>query len=169
MTNSSITERVTESSPPFPLIDKHSHQKKFEKFWGEKIIIYLIRVITNPELVVQSTHSISSLKLTMEMDSGADSVSSTPRSVHHKHPLSDDKPLVRLMVSFGGKILPRPHDNQLRYVGGDTRIVAVNRSTSFSLLLSKLSKLLLTLKTHPPPPLLLLLILLSNTSFPTKN
>ncbi|KNA05599.1 hypothetical protein SOVF_188780 [Spinacia oleracea] len=80
----------------------------------------------------------------MEMDSGADSVSSTPRSVHHKHPLSDDKPLVRLMVSFGGKILPRPHDNQLRYVGGDTRIVAVNRSTSFSLLLSKLSKLLLT-------------------------
>ncbi|KAL2932183.1 putative medium-chain specific acyl-CoA dehydrogenase 2 mitochondrial [Bienertia sinuspersici] len=46
------------------------------------------------------------------------------------------------MVSFGGKIIPRPHDNQLRYVGGDTRIVAVNRSITFSLLLSKLSKLL---------------------------
>ncbi|XP_021726308.1 uncharacterized protein LOC110693501 [Chenopodium quinoa] len=78
----------------------------------------------------------------MEMDSGADSVSSTPRSVHHKHPLSDDKSVVRLMVSFGGKILPRPHDNQLRYVGGDTRIVAINRTSTFSLLLSKLSKLL---------------------------
>ncbi|XP_021719526.1 uncharacterized protein LOC110687218 [Chenopodium quinoa] len=78
----------------------------------------------------------------MEMDSGADSVSSTPRSVHHKHLLSDDKSVVRLMVSFGGKILPRPHDNQLRYVGGDTRIVAINRTSTFSLLLSKLSKLL---------------------------
>ncbi|XP_056688247.1 uncharacterized protein [Spinacia oleracea] len=43
----------------------------------------------------------------MEMDSGADSVSSTPRSVHHKHPLSDDKPLVRLMVSFGASINPQ--------------------------------------------------------------
>ncbi|KAH6764629.1 hypothetical protein C2S52_013594 [Perilla frutescens var. hirtella] len=45
------------------------------------------------------------------------------------------------MCSFGGKILPRPHDNQLRYFGGDTRIVAVHRHTSFSALLSKLSKL----------------------------
>ncbi|KAI3466623.1 hypothetical protein Pfo_023286 [Paulownia fortunei] len=45
------------------------------------------------------------------------------------------------MCSFGGKILPRPHDNQLRYVGGDTRIVAVHRHTNFSSLLSKLSKL----------------------------
>ncbi|KAJ6725102.1 OCTICOSAPEPTIDE/PHOX/BEM1P [Salix viminalis] len=45
------------------------------------------------------------------------------------------------MCSFGGKILPRPHDNQLRYVGGDTRIVAVHRSTAFSTLITKLSKL----------------------------
>lgn len=45
------------------------------------------------------------------------------------------------MCSFGGKILPRPHDNQLRYVGGDTRIVAVHRSSTFSTLLTKLSKL----------------------------
>lgn len=35
----------------------------------------------------------------------------------------------------------RPHDNQLRYVGGDTRIVAVNRHTTFAALLGKLSKL----------------------------
>lgn len=50
-------------------------------------------------------------------------------------------PCVRLMCSFGGRILPRPHDNQLRYVGGDTRIVALHRSaTSFPSLLSKLSK-----------------------------
>lgn len=48
---------------------------------------------------------------------------------------------VRLMCSFGGRILPRPHDHQLRYVGGETRIVAVPRSASFAALLAKLSKL----------------------------
>lgn len=71
----------------------------------------------------------------------ADSLASTPRSDHHN--LHDDalQPRVRFMCSFGGKIVPRPHDNQLRYVGGDTRIVAVHRHTTFLHLLSKLSKL----------------------------
>ncbi|KAM1245656.1 hypothetical protein ACFX15_036186 [Malus domestica] len=74
-----------------------------------------------------------------ELDSAAtDSIASTPRSDHPSHDLNSR---VRFMCSFGGKILPRPHDNQLRYVGGDTRIVAVQRTTSFSALLSKLSKL----------------------------
>ncbi|GAB2298743.1 hypothetical protein Dimus_032817 [Dionaea muscipula] len=74
-----------------------------------------------------------------DLDSGNDSVTSTPRShkptddPHHQQP-------VRLMCSFGGKILPRPHDNQLCYVGGDTRIVAVSRTISYSSLHSKLSK-----------------------------
>ena len=73
-----------------------------------------------------------------ELDSGAaDSVVSSPRPGYH---VSHD-PRVRFMCSFGGKILPRPHDNQLRYVGGDTRIVAVHRSTTFSTLITKLSKL----------------------------
>lgn len=56
---------------------------------------------------------------------------------HHDLPAS-----VRFMCSFGGKILPRPHDNQLRYVGGDTRIVSLpRRPISFSSLLVKLSRL----------------------------
>ncbi|XP_027346776.1 uncharacterized protein LOC113858359 [Abrus precatorius] len=67
----------------------------------------------------------------------ADSVASSPRSEHYH----DAPPRVRFMCSFGGKILPRPHDNQLRYVGGDTRIVAIHRSVSFSALILKLSKL----------------------------
>uniref|UniRef100_A0A2P2IH10 Uncharacterized protein MANES_16G019200 n=1 Tax=Rhizophora mucronata TaxID=61149 RepID=A0A2P2IH10_RHIMU len=67
-----------------------------------------------------------------------DSVASSPRSDQH---MSSHDPRVRFMCSFGGKILPRPHDNQLRYVGGDTRIVAVHRSTTYSTLLTKLSKL----------------------------
>lgn len=74
-----------------------------------------------------------------ELDSVAsDSVASSPRS---DYPTHDIQPRVRFMCSFGGKILPRPHDNQLRYVGGDTRIVAVHRATTFSGLLLKLSKL----------------------------
>ncbi|KAJ7968446.1 Octicosapeptide/Phox/Bem1p [Quillaja saponaria] len=76
-----------------------------------------------------------------DLDSVAtDSVASSPRSDYF--PSNHDLlPHVRFMCSFGGKIIPRPHDNQLRYVGGDTRIVAVHRSTSFSGLLSKLYKL----------------------------
>nr|GFB93208.1 putative octicosapeptide/Phox/Bem1p family protein [Tanacetum cinerariifolium] len=79
-----------------------------------------------------------------------DSVASSPRSDHldnNNHPprVYDDniaQARVRFMCSFGGKILPRPHDNQLRYVGGDTRIVSVLRhNTTFASLLNKLSKL----------------------------
>ncbi|KAF2303459.1 hypothetical protein GH714_018526 [Hevea brasiliensis] len=73
-----------------------------------------------------------------ELDSAAtDSVASSPRSDHY----GSHDPRVRFMCSFGGKILPRPHDNQLRYVDGETRIVALHRSTSYSSLLTKLSKL----------------------------
>ncbi|XWS15651.1 hypothetical protein CRYUN_Cryun34aG0019900 [Craigia yunnanensis] len=80
-----------------------------------------------------SSHHLS------ELGSTTDSVASSPRSEHHAR--HDAHTRVRFMCSFGGKILPRPHDNQLRYVGGDTRIVAVHRSTSFPALLIKLSKL----------------------------
>ncbi|KAL9991652.1 hypothetical protein Hdeb2414_s1276g01002251 [Helianthus debilis subsp. tardiflorus] len=74
-----------------------------------------------------------------------DSVVSSPRSDNLSVGGYDDttaQSRVRFMCSFGGKILPRPHDNQLRYVGGDTRIVTVLRhSTTYASLLSKLSKL----------------------------
>ncbi|KAI3755495.1 hypothetical protein L1987_55296 [Smallanthus sonchifolius] len=48
---------------------------------------------------------------------------------------------VKLMCSYGGKIHPRPHDNQLAYIGGETKILAVDRSIKFSVLLAKLSAL----------------------------
>ncbi|XP_057802802.1 protein PAL OF QUIRKY-like [Salvia miltiorrhiza] len=54
----------------------------------------------------------------------------------------DDQPAqnykVKFMCSYGGKIHPRPHDNQLSYVGGETKILAVDRSIKFGALLSKL-------------------------------
>ncbi|KAF9601585.1 hypothetical protein IFM89_020501 [Coptis chinensis] len=46
---------------------------------------------------------------------------------------------VKFMCSYGGKILPRPHDNQLSYVGGDTKILSMDRNIKFSNIISKLS------------------------------
>ncbi|KAJ0451632.1 hypothetical protein HanHA300_Chr15g0569741 [Helianthus annuus] len=83
-----------------------------------------------------------------QVSAAVDSEVSSPRSDHllvdnnRVHHDTTTQARVRFMCSFGGKILPRPHDNQLRYVGGDTRIVSVLRhNTTFSSLLNKLSKL----------------------------
>ncbi|KNA15263.1 hypothetical protein SOVF_099770 [Spinacia oleracea] len=48
---------------------------------------------------------------------------------------------IKFLCSYGGKILPRPSDGQLRYVGGLTRVVSVHRSISFSELMTKLENL----------------------------
>ncbi|CAN6550192.1 unnamed protein product [Malus baccata var. baccata] len=75
----------------------------------------------------------------------ADSLDSSPRS---RNTDSWDEPQppttrLRLMCSYGGHIVPRPHDKSLCYVGGDTRIVVVDRQTSLSDLSNRLSKTLL--------------------------
>lgn len=43
------------------------------------------------------------------------------------------------MVSYNGKIQPRQHDNQLTYVGGETKILAVERNAKFVTVISKLT------------------------------
>ncbi|XP_027106150.1 uncharacterized protein [Coffea arabica] len=48
---------------------------------------------------------------------------------------------VKFMCSYGGKIHPRPHDNLLSYVGGETKILAVDRNITFASLIAKLSSL----------------------------
>ncbi|XP_031400445.1 uncharacterized protein LOC116210634 [Punica granatum] len=51
---------------------------------------------------------------------------------------------LRLMCSYGGHIVPRPHDKSLCYVGGETRIVVVDRNViSLPVLSAHLSKTLL--------------------------
>ncbi|XP_024529965.1 uncharacterized protein LOC112346102 [Selaginella moellendorffii] len=45
---------------------------------------------------------------------------------------------IKIMCSYGGRILPRPHDGQLRYVGGETRILLWQRSISFGEMMAKL-------------------------------
>ncbi|CAH8267717.1 unnamed protein product [Arabidopsis lyrata] len=38
---------------------------------------------------------------------------------------------VKFLCSYNGKIMPRPSDGMLRYVGGQTRIISVKRNVSF--------------------------------------
>ncbi|XP_071688776.1 uncharacterized protein [Rutidosis leptorrhynchoides] len=52
-------------------------------------------------------------------------------------------PKLRMMCSYGGHIIPRPHDKSLCYMGGETRIVVADRHTSLSDLSSRLSTTLL--------------------------
>lgn len=77
-----------------------------------------------------------------------DSVNSSPRSREvdlenssWDEPISSANYKVKFMCSYGGKIHPRPHDNQLTYVGGDTKIFSVDRNTKYSGFISKLSSL----------------------------
>ncbi|KDP35020.1 hypothetical protein JCGZ_09308 [Jatropha curcas] len=75
-----------------------------------------------------------------------DSIDSSPRSRTTDSYLDDPPPLsskLRLMCSYGGHIVPRPHDKSLCYVGGDTRIVVVDRHTTLSSLSTRLSNTLL--------------------------
>ncbi|KAL5540335.1 hypothetical protein UlMin_042720 [Ulmus minor] len=79
-----------------------------------------------------------------------DSGDSSPRSREidfENPPPWEDQPhqlqnyKVKFMCSYGGKILPRPHDNQLCYIGGETKILAVDRNTKFASMVAKLSAL----------------------------
>ncbi|XP_004295498.1 PREDICTED: uncharacterized protein LOC101305739 [Fragaria vesca subsp. vesca] len=45
---------------------------------------------------------------------------------------------VKFLCSFGGKILPRPSDGKLRYVGGETRIVRITKDIFWHDLMQKL-------------------------------
>ncbi|KAM5553498.1 hypothetical protein ABKV19_025629 [Rosa sericea] len=44
---------------------------------------------------------------------------------------------MKFLCSFGGRILPRPNDGKLRYVGGDTRILSIHKGTNFEELMKK--------------------------------
>ncbi|XP_009775146.1 uncharacterized protein [Nicotiana sylvestris] len=44
---------------------------------------------------------------------------------------------IKFLCSFGGRILPRPSDGKLRYVGGDTRIISIRRNISWEELMKK--------------------------------
>ncbi|PWA70363.1 Phox/Bem1p [Artemisia annua] len=56
-------------------------------------------------------------------------------------PITTSTTTIKFLCSYGGKILPRYPDGKLRYYGGETRVLAVDRSISFSELLVKLGEL----------------------------
>ncbi|CAJ1931359.1 unnamed protein product [Sphenostylis stenocarpa] len=51
------------------------------------------------------------------------------------------KSTIKFLCSYGGRIFPRYPDGKLRYLGGHTRVLAVDRSIPFSELLLKLEDL----------------------------
>lgn len=84
-----------------------------------------------------------------------DSGDSSPRSREidsdngsHHHPVSDEIPpatsvagKVKLMISYCGRIQLRPHDNQLAYVNGETKILSIDRSMRFADFHSKIASI----------------------------
>ncbi|KAF7838282.1 PB1 domain protein [Senna tora] len=54
---------------------------------------------------------------------------------------SKHRTTIKFLCSYGGKILPRSTDGELRYVGGHTRVLAVDPSISFSELMVKIGEL----------------------------
>ncbi|RDX77196.1 putative serine/threonine-protein kinase SIS8, partial [Mucuna pruriens] len=44
---------------------------------------------------------------------------------------------MKFLCSFGGKILPRPSDGKLRYVGGETHIISIRKDISWEELMKK--------------------------------
>ena len=75
-----------------------------------------------------------------------DSHDSSPRSreIDPENGSWDETPSnykVKFMCSYGGKIHPRPQDNQLAYVGGETKILSVDRNIKFPAFMSKISSI----------------------------
>ncbi|KAL7101691.1 hypothetical protein ACP275_08G070700 [Erythranthe tilingii] len=64
----------------------------------------------------------------MEPSPPPPSATPTPAAISPRPPIPPCK--LRLMCSYGGHIVPRPHDKSLFYAGGETRIVAVDRRTA---------------------------------------
>lgn len=51
---------------------------------------------------------------------------------------------IKILCSFGGRIVPRPQDGVLKYVGGETRVLAVPRSICFRELKKKVEDMFKT-------------------------
>ncbi|KAL3651525.1 hypothetical protein CASFOL_004527 [Castilleja foliolosa] len=70
----------------------------------------------------------------MSTDGVAISTGSEPSSAP-----GSPKSRLKFMCSHGGKILPRPSDGHLKYVGGETRVLSVPRDIHLQELMKKLS------------------------------
>ncbi|OIW21118.1 hypothetical protein TanjilG_29774 [Lupinus angustifolius] len=48
---------------------------------------------------------------------------------------------MKVLCSFGGRILPRPSDGKLRYVGGETRVISIGKDICWQELMQKASSI----------------------------
>ncbi|TVU49344.1 hypothetical protein EJB05_00652 [Eragrostis curvula] len=84
----------------------------------------------------------NSLRLrTVPSDNGLKSVESSSDNLHGMACESPHAGKVKFMCSFGGKILPRPSDGKLRYVGGETRLISITKGFSWKQFLQKTLKI----------------------------
>ncbi|XP_011091394.1 uncharacterized protein LOC105171847 isoform X2 [Sesamum indicum] len=60
-----------------------------------------------------------------------------PCGIGSGFPDSSFYPKMKFLCSFGGKILPRPSDGKLRYVGGETRIISIRKNLTYFELVKK--------------------------------
>ncbi|CAL9054295.1 unnamed protein product [Musa banksii] len=83
------------------------------------------------------TNDKSYLALTRTL-SHAPAGNSSYRGFHPRYASSDPSPTgVKFLCSYGGKFLPRPSDGKLRYVGGATHILRINKSMSWEELMQR--------------------------------
>lgn len=82
-----------------------------------------------------ASRALSDISITSNTSAKAQNLPSFEATYHAR-----DK-RVKLMCSYGGKILPRPSDRKLRYVGGETRMVSVSRHIHFVAFLQKLTEI----------------------------
>ncbi|KAJ0452299.1 hypothetical protein HanRHA438_Chr15g0720361 [Helianthus annuus] len=52
-------------------------------------------------------------------------------SIPHRMSNDSQREKIKFLCSSGGKILPRPGDGKLRYVGGETHIFSIQKNMSF--------------------------------------
>ena len=81
---------------------------------------------------VKGTHST-------QFNSSADGSNHGNPSVNSSSGVSEAVSSKKFLCSFGGKILPRPSDGKLRYVGGETRMIRLNKDISWQEFVRKIS------------------------------
>ncbi|CAL9235575.1 unnamed protein product [Arabidopsis halleri] len=118
---------MSESGSNAPVLNTEEKRQTFEQ---ERKPPSRIEDKTYHELV-QSAPVISSRNDTSQRRHSLVSSRASDSSLNH----------AKFLCSFGGKIIPRPRDQKLRYVGGETRIIRISKTISFQELMHKMKEI----------------------------
>ncbi|PNY11597.1 serine/threonine protein kinase [Trifolium pratense] len=108
---------------------------------------------SGPNSGIRQTSGAFSRQLSSRFSDGCDQVGSgpntpsiyaveSPRSCHPYGTVFSEGSFfkkIKFLCSFGGRILPRPNDGKLRYVGGETRIISIRKNITHEELTEKTS------------------------------